>query len=186
MALIFTTARWIGILGVTLLVFGGLVTIGIVQDRFKRRYWLWTILTTHCPQCGTWPMNHKGSPRRNSNHGFLICEKCQIEWDLGHSMGAPGNNFDPRLLTKNILENIEKQVQNNDPPETRQTIERLTKEGHTGDEARQLISAAGMVEVFHQYYDRKPFDRERFVWNLAQLPRKPWDAQGREIYKAAQ
>jgi hypothetical protein len=98
-------------------------------------------------------------------------------------MGSPGNNYDPTELTKNILEIIEKQIQNNDPPETRQTIERLTKEGHTVDEARRLISSAAMVEVFHIVCDHKPFNRERFVWNLAHLPQKPWDTQGRELYK---
>ena len=128
-------------------------------------------------------MNYKSSPS-SDNHGFLICEKCQIEWDLGKGTGALGSRYDTNALARDILECIEKQIQNNDPPETRQTIERLTKEGHTVDETRRLISTAAMVEVFHIVYDRKTFNRERFVWNLAQLPQKPWDTQGREFYKA--
>jgi uncharacterized membrane protein YccF (DUF307 family) len=181
MVISIATAHWIGIWGVILLTFGGLITLGVVDGRFKTRYIMWTMLTTCCPQCGMGPMNYKGASRRD-NHGLLICEKCQIVWDLGAGTGG-GNNYDPTALAKDVLEIIEKQIQNNDPPETRQTIERLTKEGNTVDEARRLISTAAMVEVFHIVCDRKPFNGERFVWNLAQLPRKPWDVQGREFYK---
>jgi hypothetical protein len=86
-------------------------------------------------------------------------------------------------LGRMILEVVRNQIRDNDPPETRQTFERLEKEGYTADEARRLISTAVTVELFHISRDRQPFQRERFVWNLAQLPREPWDKDGKEFYE---
>lgn len=174
-----TTARWIGVWGIVLLPFTGLVIIAIWQTRFSTRHFMWTMLTTHCPQCGTWPMNYKSS---SSDHGLLICEKCQIEWDLGSNM-SNGSSYNTGELAKNISEIIDKQVQNNDPPEVRQTIERLKREGRSADEARQLISAAAIVEVFHTVCDHKQ-SSERYLWNLKRLPQLPWDARGKELYQA--
>ena len=51
-------------------------------------------------------------------------------------------------LGKAVLEVVENQIRDNDPPETRQTIERLTREGYTADEARRLVSTAVTVEFF--------------------------------------
>ena len=81
-----------------------------------------------------------------------------------------------------ILEIVENQIRDGDPPEARQTVERLVGEGYTSDEARRLISTAVTVEIFHISRDREPFNRERFLWNLAHLPREPWDEHGKEFY----
>lgn len=81
-----------------------------------------------------------------------------------------------------ILEVVENQVRDGDPPETRQTVDRLVREGYTSDEARRLISTAVSVEIFHILRDREPFNRVRFLWNLARLPREPWDEEGKEFY----
>ena len=180
MAAAFLTARWIGAWSVLLALGTAFAFDFIILGRFRKRHWVWTMLTTRCPQCGMWPMLHRGS---DDKHGFLVCEKCQIEWDLGRGMGAAGGNYDPTSLVENISQIIDKQIQNNDPPETRQTMDRLAKEGHTVDEARKLISMAAMVEVFHIYCDRKPFDPKRYVWNLSRLPQEPWDVHRKEIYK---
>ena len=85
-------------------------------------------------------------------------------------------------LGKAVLEVVEKQIRDNDPPETGQTIERLCREGYTPDEARRLGSTAVTVEIFHIMRDRQSFNRERYLWNLAHLPREPWDAEGEEFY----
>ncbi len=85
-------------------------------------------------------------------------------------------------LGEAILEVVRNQIQDNEPPETRQTFERLKTEGYTADEARRLISTAVTVELFHIMRDHQDFDRKRFVWNLAHLPREPWDEDGKELY----
>jgi hypothetical protein len=55
-------------------------------------------------------------------------------------------------------------------------------EGYTADEARRLVSTAVTVGIFHIMRDRQRFKRERYLWNLAHLPREPWDATGKEYY----
>ena len=95
-------------------------------------------------------------------------------------MNAPETNPE---LGKLIVEVVKKQIRDNDPPETRQTFERLKSEGHSADEARRLLATVVAVEIFHMMRDRETFHRERFVWNLAHLPREPWDEEGRAIYK---
>ena len=85
-------------------------------------------------------------------------------------------------LGKAILEVVENQIRDDEPPETRQTIERLTREGYTADEARRLVSTAVTVEILHIIRDREGFNRERYLWNLAHLPREPWNAVGKEFY----
>jgi hypothetical protein len=86
-------------------------------------------------------------------------------------------------LGKVILEVVENQIRENDPPETRRTIDKLMGEGYSDEEARRLVSTAVTVEIFHMMRDREKFNRDRFVWNLSQLPREPWDKDGKELYR---
>ena len=86
-------------------------------------------------------------------------------------------------LGKAILEAVRNQIRDNDPPETRQTFERLKADGYSAEEARRLISTAMAVEIFHIMRDHQTFDRKRFVWNLSHLPREPWDEGGQELYQ---
>ena len=86
-------------------------------------------------------------------------------------------------LGKTILQVVKNQIRDNDPPETRQTVERLRAGGYTVDEARRLVSTAVTVEIFHIIRDHEAFNRKRFLWNLAHLPREPWDQQGKEFYE---
>ena len=85
-------------------------------------------------------------------------------------------------LGRAILEIVENQIRDDDPPETRQAVDRLVSEGYTADEARRLVSTAVTVEIFHIMRDRETFNRQRFVWNLSHLPREPWDERGEEFY----
>ncbi len=85
-------------------------------------------------------------------------------------------------LRQSVLEGVENQIRDNDPPETRQTVERLMAEGYRAAEARQLVATAVVVELFHITRDREPFNRERFLWNLAHLPKTPWDEDDKPLY----
>lgn len=81
------------------------------------------------------------------------------------SMDQPPDT-DPELGSL-ILAVVENQIRDNDPPETRQTVDRLINDGYTADEARRLVSTAVTVkifEIFHTQRDREPFNRARFLW----------------------
>ena len=52
------------------------------------------------------------------------------------------------LLKSAILEVVENQLRNSDPPETKTTHDRLIKEGHSNSEARELIGSVVAAEIF--------------------------------------
>ena len=82
-------------------------------------------------------------------------------------------------LRQSVLEVVENQIRDNEPPETRQTVERLMAQGYGAQEARRLVATAVVVELFHIMRDKEPFNRERFLWNLAHLPHAVRDEGGR-------
>jgi len=74
-----------------------------------------------------------------------------------------------------ILEVVENQIRDLDPPETKQTFDRLVSEGTSEDEARRLIGCVVAAEIFHIMERREEFNRARYVKALSQLPKLPWD-----------
>ena len=51
-------------------------------------------------------------------------------------------------LKSAILEVVDNQLKANDPPETRQTFDRLISEGYSEEEAKKLIGSVVTVEIF--------------------------------------
>lgn len=78
----------------------------------------------------------------------------------------------PRIKAM-ILEVVEKQMQGNDPPETKQTYDRLIEEGHPDEEARRLIGSVVAIEVFGILKNQEVFNLNRFVEALKRLPELP-------------
>ena len=74
-----------------------------------------------------------------------------------------------------ILEIVENQIRDNDPPETRQTLRRLIKEGFSREGAVELIAAVVVNEIYNVLKQKKNFNRKRFVAALKQLPKLPYD-----------
>lgn len=74
-----------------------------------------------------------------------------------------------------ILEVVENQIRDNDPPETRQTLRRLIKEGFSREGAVELIAAVVVNEIYNVLNQEKNFNRKRFVAALRQLPKLPYD-----------
>jgi len=73
-----------------------------------------------------------------------------------------------------INETIRNQIRYNDPPETKQTYDRLLALGKNKDEVMDLIGSVISVEIFEILKNNKPFNRERFVRNLSNLPALPF------------
>lgn len=70
---------------------------------------------------------------------------------------------------------MDNQIRGNDPPETRETLERLLRDGYSRQDARLLIGQAVAVEIYAISKEKKPFNRERFLRNLRRLPAEPSD-----------
>ncbi len=79
-----------------------------------------------------------------------------------------GATFNPHLKAT-ILEVVENQIRNSDPPETRQTLERLLAAGYSRKQAKEMIGSALVEEIWAILHDHKPFDRARFTTLLEQL-----------------
>jgi hypothetical protein len=69
---------------------------------------------------------------------------------------------------------IREQMRTDDPPETRQTHDRLRSAGYSEEDTRWMISAAVAVGVMETLEQNLPFDRAAYVRRLLMLPMMPW------------
>ena len=72
-----------------------------------------------------------------------------------------------------FMEVVDNQIANNDPPETRQTLDRLISQGISNQDARIYIGQAVCLEVWDIMKNKREFNRERFTRNLKNLPDEP-------------
>ncbi len=77
------------------------------------------------------------------------------------------------FLREAIMAVVDNQLRQNDPPETRETLQRLLSEGHTERDAKRLIGTAVVAEIFDVLKLRHEFDCDRFVVALRRLPELP-------------
>jgi hypothetical protein len=75
-----------------------------------------------------------------------------------------------------VMEVVENQIRDNDPPETRQTLERLIVEGITDEDARLYIGQAVCVEIWDIMSNGREFNEDRYLRNLQNLPDEPKDS----------
>ncbi len=78
----------------------------------------------------------------------------------------------PRLKAT-FLHIVDNQLKANDPPETRQTLDRLIAQGISREDAKIYIAQAVCVEVFNIMKHNQPSDQARYVRNLQRLPEEP-------------
>jgi hypothetical protein len=91
---------------------------------------------------------------------------------MSEAAGKGGNQAKARAA---ILKAIETQIATNEPPETRQTYERLLKEGHSPEETLKLITCALIGELAGILKNDASYDHARYAANLRRLPKLPWD-----------
>jgi hypothetical protein len=80
-------------------------------------------------------------------------------------------------LRRAILEVVDNQLREGTPPETRDTLDRLMKEGFSRERALELIACAVSTEIFDVLKSGRPYQADRYVAALKALPRMPWDAK---------
>jgi hypothetical protein len=73
------------------------------------------------------------------------------------------------------MEVLDNQLRENNPPETKETYERLLAEGHSVTQTRELIATVIASEIFKVLKQKQPYNQERFVAALKKLPRLPWN-----------
>lgn len=75
-----------------------------------------------------------------------------------------------QILRDALLEILENQLRDFDPPETKETYDRLIAEGYSEKETRHFLAAAIGMEINEMMRDMEPFNRDRFVATLRELP----------------
>ena len=80
-------------------------------------------------------------------------------------------------LRQAILEVINTQMKENDPPEIKQAFVRLQKEGFSEEETLKLIGYVVASEVFTVLKENRPYDNAKYVSALNALPKLPWDKE---------
>ena len=76
-------------------------------------------------------------------------------------------------LKESLMDVVDNQIRNDDPPETRQTFNRLISQGISEEDAKIYIGQAVCVEIWDIKWNRKEFNKERFIRNLKRLPEEP-------------
>ena len=87
--------------------------------------------------------------------------KCKIKKD-GQE---PYNPY----LKSTILEVVDNQLNENNPPETKQTLDRLIGLGYSETKAKEMIGTVVVKEIYCVMKDNQPFNNERFVVELNKL-----------------
>jgi hypothetical protein len=86
-------------------------------------------------------------------------------------------NIENEKLRQAILEVINKQVQDNDPPETKQTLLRLRESGFSEQEALKLVGYVVAAEVFSVLKENRKYDQDSYIAALKSLPVLPWEKE---------
>jgi hypothetical protein len=76
-----------------------------------------------------------------------------------------------------IFDIVRNQMKNNDPPETNLTYKRLRDMGYSDFDTMQYIGQCIAVELYHVLKFKEPFDEQRYIRHLKQLPEEPYDDQ---------
>ncbi len=84
------------------------------------------------------------------------------------------NTSDPSKAGGAIIEAVENQLKENNPPKVRKTLDRLLNLGISREEALKYISCALSVEIFGALKHSEEFSPERYNCNLENLPEMPW------------
>ena len=82
---------------------------------------------------------------------------------------------DGQIAGEAIVEVVENQLADNNPPETKQTLERLIDAGESRENAIRYIACALSVEIFGALKNKEPYNNERYINNLKALPELPWE-----------
>jgi hypothetical protein len=70
---------------------------------------------------------------------------------------------------------VDSQLRDNDPPATRETLDRLMQEGLTETEAKKLIRSVAAIEICDIMEKKEPFNYQRYADALERLPTLPWE-----------
>ena len=81
------------------------------------------------------------------------------------------------IVRETIFKVISNQLRLNKPPETKLTLKRLKELGYSDLDAKKLIGQCLAVELFRVLKNQTPYDETKYVTNLKNLPKEPFEEQ---------
>ena len=78
-------------------------------------------------------------------------------------------------LKKLIIQVVNNQLRANNPPETKETLDRLISEGYSKEEAKELIASVVATHIYTIMKEQTMFDEVIYVEQLKRLPELPYD-----------
>ena len=84
---------------------------------------------------------------------------------------------DGQLAGEAIVEAVENQLRDDNPPETKQALKRLMALGETRENAMRYIGSALSIEIYEAMKHLTPYDEARYIKNLNALPKLPFDEE---------
>lgn len=88
------------------------------------------------------------------------------------AFGDTAARHDP-VLHATVMQMVDSQMAENDPPETRETFERLVAAGYSPEHVRRMIGLLLALGLTDTLVRQKPFDVKRYVESLQRLPEIP-------------
>jgi len=76
-------------------------------------------------------------------------------------------------LRRALLEVVDNQLLDGNPPETRLTLKRLMAEGLSREQSMELIAFVVSVEIFDVLKSGQPYQEARYLAGLRALPKRP-------------
>ena len=73
-------------------------------------------------------------------------------------------------LKEMILQVVENQINTLNPPETKETFDRLIETGYSEKDTRELIGRVVVSEIFDVVSQGRKFDHDKYVAALNKLP----------------
>ena len=78
-------------------------------------------------------------------------------------------------LKKLILEIVDNQLRDNDPPIVREIYDRLIAEGYSTRETKEKIGAVVLEEIYYVMKENQPYDEKRYTVALKDMMQKSID-----------
>ena len=85
-----------------------------------------------------------------------------------HSDKNTESEYNP-YLKATLLEVVDNQLNDNDPPETRETLNRFIAAGYSEEKAKERIASVLVTHIYDVMHDPKQFDSEKYKRDLSEL-----------------
>lgn len=76
--------------------------------------------------------------------------------------------YNPHLKSL-IIEVVENQIRDNNPPAANITLKRLIAKGYSEQQAKEKIAAVALMHIYDIMKENKPFDGDQYVKDLSAI-----------------